>query len=159
MMPDLRPTLAGFTEFVRDEMGIAASALPDGSKYFGWAYAQSRSLVNHRICAVPLQYLLAVYNLGGDILVNIAQDPSDAPVVPGTNPPMKFFAYTRKSLNLNSFVTGVITSTSDQGSSESMDVPEQVKTFTLADLQNLKTPWGRAYIGIAQSVGSDWGLS
>lgn len=154
-----RPTYAGFVAFVREDAGISTAALPDGSKYLLWAYHQSLSLVNHLIRVVPLQYMLAVYNLGTDILINIAQDPSGAPVVPGSKPPQPFFAFTRKQLNLNSFVTGVITSTSDQGSSESMEVPEQVKTFTLADLQNLKTPWGRAYIGIAQSVGTDWGLT
>lgn len=155
----LRPTFAGFVSFVREQMGISPSALPDGSQYFFWAWHQSVALVNHKIRIVPVMYLRAVYCLGGDILVNIAQDPPGAPDVQGSKPPMPFFAYTRKTLNLNSFVTGVITSTSDQGSSESMEVPTQVQTFTLADLQNLKTPWGREYIGIAQSVGTDWGLS
>lgn len=153
------PTIPGFINFVRGEMGISPSVLPDGSQYFFWAYNQAISLVNRRIAVVPLQYMLAVYNLAGDILINLAQDPTGAPNVPGSNPPTPFFAWTRKQLNINSFVTGVVTSTSDQGTSQSMEVPEQVKTFTLADLQNLKTPWGRNYIGIAQAVGTDWGLS
>lgn len=157
---NLAPTQALFDAFVREEMGINSTVLPDNSKYLIWAYHQSRALVNRQIQLVsPLMYLIAVNNLGGDILVNIAQDVPDAPPVAGSKPPAPFFAYTRRQLNLNSFVTGVITSTSDQGTSESMEVPDFVKNLTIADLQNLKTIWGRNYIGIAQSVGSDWGLS
>lgn len=157
---DLRPTYEGFVSFVRDEMGISTAVLPDGSKYLGWAYHQACHLVNTQIAqADQLMYMIAVYNLGGDTLVNIAQDPPGAPTVPGTKPPMAFFAYTRKKLNLNSFVTGVITSTSDEGTSESMQLPDWVKGLTLADLQSIKTPWGQKYLGIAQSVGSLWGLS
>jgi hypothetical protein len=37
--------------------------------------------------------------------------------------------------------------------------PEAMKTFTLANLQNLKTPWGREYLAIAQRAGTTWGLT
>src|ERR1700743_166794 len=104
-MPYPRPTLTGFTTFVRNEMGIPTSVLPDGSVWIQWAFNQAVSLVNHQIRVVPLQYLLAVYNLAGDTLVNIAQDEPDAPAVPGSKPPLPFFAWTRRRLNLNSFVT------------------------------------------------------
>lgn len=154
-----RPTQAGFVTFVRNEMGISTSVLPDNSQYLMWAYFQAISLVNSQLRVDPLNYMIAVYNLGGDILVNIAQDLPDAPPVPNSKPPAPFFAYTRRKLNLNSFVTGVISSTSDEGTSESMVVPDWVKTMTLADLQLIKTPWGQRYLGIAQSVGSLWGLS
>lgn len=158
-MPYPRPTLTGFTTFVRNEMGIPTSVLPDGSVWIQWAFNQAVSLVNHQIRVVPLQYLLAVYNLAADTLVNIAQDEEGAPPVVGSKPALPFFAFTRRKLNLNSFVTGVISSTSDEGTSESMVVPDWVKNMTLADLQLVKTPWGQKYLGIAQAVGSDWGLS
>lgn len=155
----IKPSLSGFVTFVRQQMGISSSVLPNGSMYFNWAYFQALALVNRQICAVPVMYLTAVYNLAGDILVNIAQDVTDAPPVSGSKPPLPFFAYTRAKLNLNSFVTGIISSTSDEGTSESLVVPDQLKTLTIADLQLAKTPWGRNYLGIAQSVGSDWGLT
>ncbi len=34
-----------------------------------------------------------------------------------------------------------------------MVVQEAAKNFTLANLQNLKTPWGRTYLGFAQAYG------
>lgn len=154
-----RPTFVGFVEFVRNNMGINNTVLPDGSIYLNWAYAQAKALVNLQIRIVPPMYLVAVYNLGGATLLNIAQDIPNAPPVAGSKPPQPFFAYTRTRLNLNSFVTGIISSTSDQGTSESLVVPEQLQTLTIADLQLAKTPWGQQYLGIAQSVGSDWGIS
>ena len=37
---------------------------------------------------------------------------------------------------------------------------ESMKGLTLANLQNLKTPWGRMYLSIAQLAGPTiWGLS
>lgn len=154
------PTQAGFNNFVRTSMGINNTVLPDNSPFLVWAFEVAIELVNRRIAqASTIMYIRAVYNLAADNLINYAQDTADAPPVVGSKPPLPFFANTRARLNINSFVTGVISSTSDEGTSESMVVPEAVRSFTIADLQNLKTPWGRAYIGIAQSVGSDWGLS
>jgi hypothetical protein len=40
-----------------------------------------------------------------------------------------------------------------------MATPDFVKTLTLANLQQLKTPWGRQYLAYAQSAGPLWGLS
>jgi hypothetical protein len=154
------PTQAGFNSFVQQQMGIATAVLPVDSIYLVWAYQQSLALVNQMIAtASSVMYLVAVYNLAGAILLDIAQDVANAPPVTGSKPPQPFFAYTRTRLNLNSFVTGVISSTSDEGTSESLVVPDQLKNLTIADLQLAKTPWGQRYLGIAQSVGSDWGMS
>ena len=60
---------------------------------------------------------------------------------------------------INSFVAGVIESSADESTSQSMKVPDQFEGLTIADLQNLKTPWGRTYLGIAQSIRTDWGIS
>lgn len=153
------PSLAGFTDFVRNQMGISTVVLPDTSVYLGWAYGQAVNLTNVQLMCDPLSYMLAVYNLGAATLLNIAQDLPDATPVEGSKPPTAFFSWTRRQLNLNSFVTGVITSTSDQGTSESMEVPDWVKKLNLAELQLLKTPWGQAYLGIAQNAGTLWGIS
>jgi len=54
----------------------------------------------------------------------------------------------------------VISSTSDESSSSSYMNPEQLKMLTLANLQNLRTPYGRAYLGIVQSYGRNiWGIT
>jgi len=159
------PTLAGYLLFIRDVMGISTDQLPDNSPSIGWTYEIGKAWVNRALIGwgapsspYASMYAIAVYNFAGDRLINYAQDPADAPVVEGSDPPMKFFAYTRKTLNIFGFVSGVVQSTGDAGTNVSMVVPKQFENFTLADLQNLKTPWGREYLAIAQQYGpSVWG--
>ena len=149
------PTLAGFQDFIQNVMGINTTVLPTTNPVIAMAFAVALEIVNRLICQVsPLMYALAVYNLAGDNLLNYAQDQPGAPAVPGSGDPgLPFFAYTRKTLDLNGFISGVIQSSSDQGTGNSMVVQEAAKNFTLADLQNLKTPYGRQYLAIAQRYG------
>lgn len=157
---DTCPTPAGFLAFIRNVMGISTSNLPDNSPVIPMALAVSLEIVNLAInTASPLMYTLAVYNLGGDNLINYAQDVPDAQPVPGSDPPLPYFANLRSSFKCNAFISGVISSASDDGTSESMVVQEAAKNFTLSDLQNLKTPWGRQYLAIAQRYGTLWGLT
>lgn len=165
------PTLQGFKEWVRLFMAVPTSVLPDDSVWFDWAYEVSLAIVNPQlaVAAGPLYpglppitspggatpiYALAVYNLGGDNLVNwVVDDPS-------LDPPLDtYWADLREKWNINGFVGGVIQSSADETTSQSMVVPEQFKELTIGNLQNLKTPWGRQYLAFAQSVGTLWGLS
>lgn len=174
----MQPTLAGFLLFIRQMMGITTAQLPDNSPVIGMAFAVALAIVNPalRIVGVPSQdstgaqltggqtytiYALAVLNLAADNLINYAQDVPGAPPVDGSgNPGLPFFAWTRKQLNINGFVSGVVQSTSDESTSMSLVVQEAAKAFTLKDLQNMKTIWGRTYLGYAQSYGpSTWGLT
>ncbi|HEV2303154.1 MAG TPA: hypothetical protein VGR91_16425 [Stellaceae bacterium] len=71
-----------------------------------------------------------------------------------------YFANLRRSLKIASFVPGVVASTSDQGTAMGLSNPDFVKRLTLYDLQLLKSPWGQAYLSMAQKYGpSVWGLS
>ena len=70
-----------------------------------------------------------------------------------------FFSSARKQFGINSFVGGTISSSADVSTSESLNVPEQLKGLTLANLQNLKTPFGRRYLEIAGQYGNLWGIS
>jgi hypothetical protein len=168
-----QPTLAGFTAFVRNVMGISATVLPDGSPVIAFALAVAMGIVNPQLAAacipsadaagVPLNssgftvYVLAVYNLAGSNLLSYAQDLPNAPVYKNK---LAFFAYFRWKWNLNSFVPGVIDSSSDETTSEHMVVQDAAKAFTLANLQQLKDPFGRQYLAFAQSYGpSTWGIS
>jgi hypothetical protein len=90
-----------------------------------------------------------VYNLGGDMLINWTPD----------QPGQVYFANLRTSFGTNNWAPGVVTSTSDGGTSTSLTNPEFMKEFTMANLQNLKTPYGRQYLAWAQSTGSIWGMS
>lgn len=144
------PTAAGFLTFVRDGMGIPESALPDDSIWLGYAYNVALELVNLDLaCVAPTVYTLAVYNLAGSNLINFAQDV----------PPSTFFADLRAQWNINSFVSGVVSSVSDVSTSTSLVVPDFFKDLSLADLQYLKDPYGRQYLIFAQRYGSLWGLS
>lgn len=173
------PSLAGFKAFIRNAMVINTTVLPDNSIYIPWAYQISLRWVNSNLQAVvtfsplgtsgggpdgidptyPTLYTLAVYNLAGDNLVNYAQDlPGALPVEGGDLP---YFANLRATLKIDSFVGGVVSGSSDEGTSVSLAVPKELaEGLTFANLQQMKTPWGRAYLGIAQSFGpSIWGVN
>lgn len=154
-------TAAGFLAFIRGVMVIPATLLPDNSPYITMAYDVALELVNDAIAAAsPTIYDLAVYNLAGDNLLNYAQDAEGAPVVTGSEPPVAYFANVRKQFNLTGFVPGVVQSAGDESSNASYVVQEAARNFTLGNLQNLKTPYGRQYLAFAQAYGSSvWGLS
>ncbi len=173
----VQPTLAGFITFIRDIMGITTTVLPDNSPVIGMAFAVALAIVNPALRCVRIPqadstgavlnagglsiYSLAVNNLAADNLINYAQDLPGATPVEGSNPPLPFFAWTRAQWNINGFVSGVISGSADEGTSQSLVVQEAAKAFTLKDLQNLKTPYGRTYLGYAQSYGptGPWGIS
>jgi hypothetical protein len=103
--------------------------------------------LNH---ASPQIYVLAVYNLGADRLINFAQD----------IPEQSYFADLRSKYRVMDVSVGVAAAVNDQGTSVGILNPDQMRTFTLLDLQTLKTPFGRTYMGFAQQYGTNlWGLS
>lgn len=65
----------------------------------------------------------------------------------------------RAQYKIGAFVAGVLSSASDNGTSQGMTVPKSLQNLTIADLQNMKTPWGLEYLSILQQVGPIWGLS
>lgn len=101
-------------------------------------------------CASPILYTKAVYNLALDRLINFGID------VEGQT----WLSDLRGRFEILAIETGSIASASDQGTSGSYVVPEQMQSFTLDELQLMKTPFGRAYLAIAQKYGQAiWGLS
>ena len=142
------PTLAGFQLFITTVMDINATVLPPTTPVIQVAYDVALEVVNVALAATGI-YDLAVYNLAGDNLLNYAPD----------QPGQTYFKEVRKSLNLAGFVPGVVSSSSDEGSSTSLLNPEFMKGLTMSDLQNLKTPYGRTYLGFAQRYGTLWGMS
>jgi hypothetical protein len=155
------PTPAGFLDFVRLAMGIPSQALPDGSYWLAFSYQYAMALTSLQLKAAPPPiYTLAVYNLGGDTLVNWAADGQPPFPYPTDNPDgTGYFTYLRKLWNLTGFVPGVIQSSADESTSESLLVPDAFKGMTVSDLNLIKTPWGRMYLGLIQSIGSLWGVT
>ena len=131
-------------------MGITPNVLPDASASVGYAFSVAMALVNPQLNAAnPLVYTLAVYNLAGSNLLNWAPDQGGS----------TYFADIRKTWNMNAMVPGVINSASDEGTSASMTVGDNLTNLTFNDLQLMKDPYGRQYLAFAQMVGSLWGLS
>lgn len=153
----LQPTLALFLNFIRTSMAINTAVLPDSSVVIAQSYNTSLNLALRLLQRLrnadpdqPSIYSLAVYNLAGDFLVNNAQD----------IPPSTYFADLRKSMNITGFVGGVITSSNDESTGESLAAPDWTKNLTIGDLQTIKTPWGRAYMALVQQYGpSIWASS
>lgn len=164
----LQPTLSGFIEFVQNVMKPPAPFDATTSLFVQYAYNYAVQFANQNLSNVQglpgvwSLYAMAVYNLAANTLINFAQDPPGAPLVTPPNGPLPglpYWASLRKSYGVLNFVAGVVSSTSDEGTSSSYEIPEQFKNYTIANLQNLKTPYGRQYLSIAGSWGSLWGLS
>lgn len=175
-MANPQPTLAGFLIFIRGVMGITDVVLPDNSPVIPMALAVSMAIVNRSLKAIAIPdadaagvmlnsggqtiYGLAVYNLAGSNLLAYAQDLPEAAAVKGSKPPQPFFEWARSQWNINGFISGVVQSSSDEGTSVSLVVQEAAKNFTLANLQQLKDPYGRQYLALAQSYGPNtWGMN
>ena len=147
---DTSPSQSGFLAFVRNVMGISSAYVPDNSTSLIDAYTVALEWVNTTLdAASPTIYTMAVYNLGGDTLINWCPDQAG----------QTYFQDLRKSFHCTSFVPGVVSSTSDEGTSSSLTVPKAFEMLTFSDLQNIKTPYGRQYLAIAQQMGTLWGMS
>ncbi|HXB13379.1 MAG TPA: hypothetical protein VNZ45_15435 [Bacteroidia bacterium] len=152
---ELYPTLPGYLKWVRNIMAVPLMVLPNNSPYIELSFDLAHTIVNLYLnYASPMLYTQAVYNLGGDYLVNMAQDNPSLPPPNNT-----YWADLRQSLGVNGFLPGLINQAEDQGTSAAVKLLSSMENLTLMDLQNLKTPWGRVYLGIAQSVGSMWGIT
>jgi hypothetical protein len=149
-------------------MAVPTSALdPNTNPAVGWAYDFALNWVSDQLCLAPSQpgawtmYAMAVYNLAADTLINLVQDAPDAPIYANTpnGQGLPYWEWLRTKYGVNNFVAGVVQSASDVSTSSSYMVPETFKGYTIANLGNLKTPYGVRYLGIASSLGTQWGLS
>lgn len=161
------PSLSGFSTFVYNQMGVPTTALPTGSIALNYAFSTALQTVFTPLSQFsgpsvtpPGQvisfYELAVYNLGGSNLLNFTQDAVDAPVYKDELP---YFAYYRKKWNLDSPISGMVSSSSDESTSVGLEVVEQLKHLTLSDLQLSKDPYGRQYLNIMSRTGYYVGMS
>lgn len=138
---------AAFLVFIRAQ-GIDAVALPDASTDIDAALALSLEIVNDDIQTLStLLYDQAIYNLGVSNLIEFASD----------QPGSTFFADARIKYKVAGFVGGVVSSTSDEGTSTTLATPDWLQRASIAELQYLKNPWGRQYVQIAQRMGTNWG--
>lgn len=155
------PTQAGFLQFLRGIVGIPSSVLPDNSLVISYTFGSAMAIVDPYLACIPPGFTYAVYNLGAHFVIMYAPDLPDAPIYKCIGPDncLPYFSYMRASFGMNSFVAGVVNSTSDEGTSESLTVPDWVTGLTIDQLGLLQTPWGRTYLGWAQKFGSLWGVT
>ncbi|ECX4355183.1 hypothetical protein F6F96_01385 [Salmonella enterica] len=140
------PELAGFILFIRNTMGVNADALADDDPAVSLSWSMSLDWVNRQIaCISPVLYSQAVYNLAASFLLNFGPKVAFGPV--------------REKLGINNFTAGVISASSDESTSQTRVVSDALKNLSLADLQQLKDPYGRWYLAIAQQYGDLWGLT
>lgn len=140
------PELAGFILFIRNTMGVSADVLPDDDPSVNLAWSMSMDWVNGQLaCISAVLYSQAVYNLAASFLINFG--------------PEAVFGELRKTLGTNNFTAGVISASADESTSQTRVVSDAFKNLSLADLQQLKDPYGRWYLAIAQQYGDLWGLS
>lgn len=154
----MEPTLAGFLSFIRNVMAIDPLYLPDNSPSISWAFSIATMFVNPDLAVVGSAlnaapetnaYVQATYFLAGSNLLNFAPDQSGR----------TYFADIRSTLKINNFAAGVVQTASDNGTSDTLAVPESLKNLTLQNLQNLKDPYGRQYLMYAQAAGTLWGVN
>jgi hypothetical protein len=144
------PNQTDYTAFLYDVVGIPELNLPDTAAIIPTSLTVAMDIVSDGIkFASPDLYVLAVYNLAADRLLNFAPD------LPGQT----WFRDLRKDLKLLSPNFGVPSSGGDQGTAVSLLNPEALKNLTLANLAYLKTPCGRHYLEIAQAYGNIWGVT
>jgi len=145
------PNQTDYTTFLRGHVGIGPDPLPDDSMWITTTLAIAQDVVNDQLNQVqPIIYTLAVYNYAADRLINFAID------VGG----LTYFRDLRSQLGINVFAAGVVASSSDQGTSQSLEVLRSMKGLTIGQMQMMKTIYGRQYLDFAQAYGpSPWGLT
>lgn len=145
-----QPNVADLTTFVQTVAGIPESALPAGSPYLQWALSYSKELTLEALrCVGSDFYCFAVYLLATSFLVNWCPDQSG----------QLYFQNLRKQWNLTGFKAGVISSTADEATSESLLTPEFLSGLTLQQLQALGDPYGRQWLSMMQGMSNLWGIS
>jgi hypothetical protein len=145
------PNTTDYLTFLRNGVGIPIADLPDSSMWISVTLQIAVAQVALQLaCLNTPIYSLACYNLAADRLINYALD----------QPSRTYFTELRKSLGITVFASGLVSSSSDSGTSQSIEVIAAAKKMTLTDLQLAKTPYGRTYMGMAQSYGPTiWGLT
>jgi len=156
------PNLADYQTWlytvVAGQAGLTQKILPPASEVIQATLDTAQAIVADQLTCASASaptttltvYVQAVYNLATDQLFNWASD------VAGQT----YFSSKRKDWNIFTLSVGVASQASDQGTAVGILNPEQMRLFTLQDLQTLKTPWGRRYMAYAQMYGrSLWGLS
>lgn len=151
--PTSPANITDFVWFIQNEMRVPAEALAanpvtQADVITAWAVACAtvNTLINVHS---PIYYNLAMYNFAADYLFQNCVDQECS----------TYWLDERKKWRTSAFTAGVVAGTADLTTSATIEVPDNLKDLSLFDLQQLKTPYGRAYMAIAQKFGDLWGAS
>jgi|SRR5580700_3659970 hypothetical protein len=112
----------------------------------------------------PLAYMKPPPPSRGPFIVNsvvdsehftyaLSPNPGTANVLAGASVSQTFFQQLRAACKITAFFPGVVGNASDVSTSVGIDNPDFMRGLQLSDLQLLKTPYGQAYLRIAQKAG------
>ncbi|MGC9216179.1 hypothetical protein [Acidithiobacillus sp.] len=136
------PDITDFTTFCQNQ-GIVASYTAVGSEYFQWAFDWAMAQAMQCPQMPASLYVRAVYNFGADKFLYLAQDNGQ-----GT-----FYADQRAAFGILQFKPGVVMASGDGPTSQTLVVPDWYRGIPINVQEQLKTPWGREYLGYAQQYG------
>lgn len=136
------PNQADFNTYVYAQ-GVNTAVLPSDSEYLPWAFQWGVNWTNTGTNIPSPAYVLACYQGGFHYLISIAQD----------QPGQTLFEGLRKQYNLLTFVAGAVTSSSDQGTSQTLSGSKGLEDLSLLGMDMLKTPWGQRWLQYQQAYG------
>lgn len=138
-----------YLQFLRGSVGVPVDALPDDSVFITLSYEIGIALTPCGFaCASSTLYELMVYSCASSFLLNNTPD----------QPAQTYFSDLREKYGLLDSFNGIITAAGDQGTNAAAVVPDWVKRATLQELQWMKDPFGRQFLGFLQMAGSNWAL-
>ena len=144
--------MVGFIDFLVARVGIDPrnTVQPMDSEILDFSYNMALEEANPIIAQISQTlYDMAFYNLATDIMINYGHDISGSDM----------FSSLRKQFDIGGNISGVVNSTSDNGTGLALTMPNFTNDLLPGDLQHLKTPYGRAYQAIAIKYGQIVGLS
>jgi hypothetical protein len=119
------------------------------SPWPSYAFNRASAIVLNIPVPLGIEYTMAVYNCAAHILLRITPD----------QPGQTYFEMARQKFGLLAPRSGVISSASDQGTSDALAVPDQLKNMTVGDLNYYCTPWGREFLSFQMDFGQISGLT
>lgn len=131
---------AGFVTFIRNNMGLNSTVLPDNSTSIDTAYNTAVLLCDgyDLVCATAGILDLLTYQLGGHYLIMYGQGST--------------FTGLRKTFGLD--MVGILNSASDTGTAGGFVIPDWVTQGGVIESELSKTPYGRQYLMLAKTLNS-----
>lgn len=141
------PNIVDFLCFLTYSVQIPSAALPATSPFPQFALSMAIDKVLRGPSCIPGPvYTMAVYNCATHLLLGMTPDQQG----------QTYFANARSNEGFSLLLpsAGIVDATSDVSTSAAFTAPNWAAGMTIEQLGFYRTPWGRTYLGYAQSYGS-----